>query len=356
MDYDIVIATANRPAMLGLSLPTMLGQTRPPARLIVIDSTPDPAPVERAVRDAAAGSDIPVIFERGPRGAAHQRNAGMKFSEAPVVFFPDDDSLWWPDTAEETMKIYERDTAGEIGGVAHAAITSAPIPLPTNDAAARPLSERVKYRVANIRHRIVNSTVRHPLSVAADSLLRLRPAPAWLDLAGARPIPHIPGFRMTFRRDAMPDPPFNETLRPPRTALEDFDLSLTILRDRLLVEASRAGCYHHRTPGPRADSVTTGLNFMLNLAYITCRHSPPGSRARRALRPYCRVFILEQIGPRSLTKFGREKGRAMRLALSRLDELLTADPAELDAAYKRIFEESLAALGVTKGAPAGVAS
>lgn len=356
MDYDIVIATANRPAMLRLSLPTMLGQTRPPARLIIIDSTPDPAPVESAVRDATAGSTIPVIFERGPRGAAHQRNAGMKHSEAPVIFFPDDDSLWWPDTAEETMKVYERDTAGEIGGVAQAAAADSPVPLPTDAATARPLSERVKYRLANLRHLVVNSTVHHPLSVAADTLLAERATPAWLGDTDARPIPHIPGFRMTFRRDAMPSPPFNETLRPPRTALEDFDLSLTILRDRLLVEATRARCHHHRAPGPRADSVTTGLNFMLNLAYITCRHTPPGSPARRALRPYCRVFILEQLGPRAVTKFGREKGRAMRLALRSFDELLNAVPADLDAAYKRIFEESLATLGVTSGPPVGAAS
>ncbi|RMH30117.1 MAG: glycosyltransferase family 2 protein, partial [Planctomycetota bacterium] len=300
MDYDIVIATANRPAMLALSLPLMLRQTRPPARLIVIDASDDPAPVERAVADATAGAEFPVILERGPRGAAHQRNAGTRLAGAPIVFYPDDDSLWYPDTAEETMRVYERDEAGAIGGVAQADWPEAPIDLPRTGVAARPLSERVKYRLASLRHRALNATIRHPLSIASDSILAGRSAPGWLENAGARLIPHLPGFRMTFRRSALPDPPFNEILRPPRTALEDFDLSLTVARAHLLAEAGRARCHHHRTPGPRADSVTTGLNFMLNLAYITCRHTEPGAPARRALKRYCRVFILEQLGPRSV--------------------------------------------------------
>jgi len=270
----------------------------------------------------------------------------MPHSTAPVVFFPDDDALWRPDTAEETMRVYERDAEGVIGGIAQAETREPPIALPEVGAAARPFSERVKYRIAKGRHWLVNKSIRHPLSIAAEGLLAERPASPWLEDAHARLIPHQPGFRMTFRRSALPDPPFNETLRPPRTALEDFDLSLTVGRTHLLVEATRALSYHHRTPGPRADSVTTGLNFMLNLAYITCRHTAPGAPARRALKRYCRVFMLEQVGPRSVTRFGREKGRAMRLAIARFDELLSAPIDDLDDVYICVFDDCLRALGM----------
>ncbi|RMH23467.1 MAG: hypothetical protein D6693_11495, partial [Planctomycetota bacterium] len=77
---------------------------------------------------------------------------------------------------------------------------------------------------------------------------------------------------------------------------------------------------------------------------ITCRHTEPGAPARRALKRYCRVFILEQLGPRSVTRFGREKGRAMRAAMRRLDEILSAPADALDDVYTRVFCECLATL------------
>ncbi|RMH27078.1 MAG: hypothetical protein D6692_08255, partial [Planctomycetota bacterium] len=79
---------------------------------------------------------------------------------------------------------------------------------------------------------------------------------------------------------------------------------------------------------------------------ITCRHTEPGAPARRALKRYCRVFILEQLGPRSVTRFGREKGRAMRLAIGRFDEFLSAQADRLDAIYADVFDDCLRSLGM----------
>lgn len=347
MDYDIIIVTANRPAMLALSIPTFLAQSRPPKRLIVIDASEDFEPVRRKVEELTAEvSNIEVVVERGPRGITRQRNVGIRYSHAPIIFFPDDDSLWRPDTAEETMRIYERDEEGVIGGVAQAATTVPPIKLPRNDEAARPFSERVKYRLAQARHRALDKVVTKPLNACGQALLADKTPPDWLDSAEARVIPNQPGFRMTFRRSALPDPPFNETLMPPRAALEDFDMSLTVLRTHLLVEATRAFAYHHRAPGPRAEGPRQGLNQFLNHCYVVCRHSPPGSKARQAIKPHARIFFLEQLLFRSLNKYGREKTRAMRLAMSRFDELLAASPESLSETYQRVFHECLERLGV----------
>ena len=59
MDYDIVMATANRPEILLVSLPTMVRQTRPARRLIIADASDDPSAIERAVRQAANNTPRP---------------------------------------------------------------------------------------------------------------------------------------------------------------------------------------------------------------------------------------------------------------------------------------------------------
>ena len=50
----MVIATRNRPEALALSIPLILGQSRKPRKLIVIDSSDDHAPVAEAVAETVA--------------------------------------------------------------------------------------------------------------------------------------------------------------------------------------------------------------------------------------------------------------------------------------------------------------
>jgi hypothetical protein len=46
-----------------------------------------------------------------------QRNQGLKLTTSEIVFFFDDDSLMYPDCAEQIMNIYEADTQGRIVGI-----------------------------------------------------------------------------------------------------------------------------------------------------------------------------------------------------------------------------------------------
>ena len=63
LTYDAVIATRHRIEALKLSIPLLLAQSRPPARLIVIDSSDDHAPVAKTVRDVCTGWDGELIVE-----------------------------------------------------------------------------------------------------------------------------------------------------------------------------------------------------------------------------------------------------------------------------------------------------
>ena len=105
---DVVVdSTAERGAMV-----VVVSTTN-----VVVDSSDDPAGPRRAVEEAARGAPIEVTFIEGPRGASRQRNVGIEFVRADIVMFPDDDSLWAIDTAEEFLRVYDLDTAGEVGAV-----------------------------------------------------------------------------------------------------------------------------------------------------------------------------------------------------------------------------------------------
>lgn len=117
MDYDVVIATRNRLGALKLSVPLILNQEQAPRRLIVVDASDDIKAVRQFMNQVANRQevDFEVLFSKP--NLPYQRNLGLARVISPVVIFPDDDSLWWPGVAKSIMRIYERDTAGDIGGV-----------------------------------------------------------------------------------------------------------------------------------------------------------------------------------------------------------------------------------------------
>jgi hypothetical protein len=138
--YTIVIATRNRPAALRLSIPRMLTQSRLPSQLIV----------------------------NSERGLTRQRNIGMKHVTKPVVFFPEDDSIWFPDTAEAQMVVYESDHEEKIAAVCAA---ESPIPPPDWQINAGPSykmrsSHRIQQRFGAIRTRLETKFIPDPAKVS----------------------------------------------------------------------------------------------------------------------------------------------------------------------------------------------
>ncbi len=67
LDYDIIIATANRPEILRVSLPSMMRQTRPAQALIIADASDDHEAVVRTVREVTAGAPFAVHVFQAPK-------------------------------------------------------------------------------------------------------------------------------------------------------------------------------------------------------------------------------------------------------------------------------------------------
>lgn len=131
--YATIVATRNRPEALALSLPLMLGQSRLPEEIVVVDSSDDPAANKALIGRLASETDVPLHHITSRAGLSFQRNIGLERISSEVVFFPDDDSLVLPGALEAIMRIYDRDTCQIIGGVCSA---EAKTPPPTGSCPA----------------------------------------------------------------------------------------------------------------------------------------------------------------------------------------------------------------------------
>lgn len=114
--YSIVIATYERPAELRTTLDSLTAQTRPAARVIIVDSSRDEQ--TRAVVDDFTAR-LPLHYERALRpSAAVQRNQGAAHVATPLIAFLDDDVFIPTGTFATICAAFDHDETGRIGGIA----------------------------------------------------------------------------------------------------------------------------------------------------------------------------------------------------------------------------------------------
>ncbi len=343
MNYDIVIATRNRPDVLGLSIPTFLAQSRRPQAMIIVDASDDPKPAKEQVARVTASADgIRVEHHHTQPGLTAQRELALSRVQSPVVMLPDDDSLWFEGAAEAVMRVYERDQDQHIGGVAmHEMRTPPPGSLPDQEQAdQRSLSEKLIYRLSPIRAAIENRITPSPMERVGYDLMRARIKPAWLHEVGATPVPFQHGFKMSFRTESIHSSGGFDTTLDAYALYEDFDASYKVAAHQLLVRANGARVYHHRQPGKRANARSTGIMLMLNLAYVTCRHTEVDSPTRRMLHGYAKVRYLQYL-PRSRSQFGRGRLEGFKSAMRCLDTIIQTPRDDLPALYRRLVDECM---------------
>ena len=346
MEFDVVVATRNRPDLLAPTLRSILAQDRLPARLIIVDSSDDPAPVREVVQQASANKPVVATAVHSGPGLTRQRNVGLARVEAPVVMFPDDDVIWAPGATEAVMRIYERDEQHRIAGVALQEVRTPPEGYPEveQNRQSKNLSTELIYRFSPLRARLERFVQENPIILRGrqllDEQLAGNPAPQWLRDVHAHPIPAMIGFKMTFRTDAIRASGFDEELCP-YSVYEDNDACLSAQRHGILVEAEDALVFHNRAPGGRAPRIATGVMLLLNPTYITCKHSPVGSSARKAIPKYLKLRGL-QYRLRARGEVGKARLEGYRRAMKHMPRLLEAEGDELRQRYIEAIRASTA--------------
>jgi GT2 family glycosyltransferase len=114
-----VVPTKDRPDDLRKMLRSLVGQTRRPDQVIVVDGSSEPVQCVVEEFPELAANYVRVF----PPGLAKQRNAGMAVlrPEISVAGYLDDDLVLEPDATEKMMKFFE-DARDDVGGAAFSII------------------------------------------------------------------------------------------------------------------------------------------------------------------------------------------------------------------------------------------
>ena len=323
LQYTTVIVTRHRPEALALSLPLILGQSHPPARTLVVDSSDDPSENQAIVAANRAASGQHVDHMASPPGMTVQRNVGLAKVDTPIVFFPDDDSLLHPGTMAEIMQAYAQDTEGLVGGVCAAEALTPPDGALSDAKYAMSLGDRLRKPIAATRFWVERKLAPEPFLLAARRLMAERRYPDWVDGETIVPVEWMTGFRMSFRTDLIRAQGFDETLGR-YAQFEDTDASLKILKSHALIGVRRAQIYHYKAPARRSGGFTMGAIQILNRAYLLARHAVGQEgiedRLSRQLRTFSAYKCLQyRFGARS--EFGRDRLAGAQAAMGYLDQL-----------------------------------
>lgn len=345
LDWALVIATKDRIEALQVCVTLALDQTRPPAEVIVVDASRD-------WHDHAAR--IGAIMERRPGiGFRHlpaalpsltvQRNQGIALARAAVLFLLDDDSFMYPDCAERIMAIYDADAEARIGG-----IQTGIAPHPPRDGLNAGARKRQGARSASagtseggirswlMQHLFLMNKALLFIPYDAPPSARSLPAgspPA--SIAGQQVVPTtlFQGYRMTFRRQAVLEEPFDELLRYYCPG-EDVDASYRVSRRHRLLTAPEARLHHFTAASGRIDRFSTTVLSVLNQAVLLRRHAADQAAARRRFFALLwRRLLAETLKDALSRRFGFPQARGILRARAGARRIFAMPPEALAEWY-----------------------
>lgn len=290
LNWALVIATLDRIDILCEAVQLALGQTRPPAEVIIVDAS---------VNLEEARQRVKAVLERFPdvrlehvaaqeKSLTVQRNQGAALARADILFMIDDDSLMYPDCAEAIMRVYEVDPHQEIAGVQ--AVLADDLPTGTTVSMTR----KEKGDVGNLERRqfvaLRKWLRRHlflmdaqALFIPYDGAYPYRPAPPDVTALSVAPSCLFHGCRMTFRRSVVMKERFESILRSYCPG-EDLDASYRMSRHGALLTCHDALLYHYEVAGGRIDRYKVSHLSVLNQSVCLRLHARDAVRARRAFR------------------------------------------------------------------------
>jgi glycosyltransferase involved in cell wall biosynthesis len=286
----------------------MLEQSRPPSQLIVIDSSDDHQATVDVVKDSVREFPIDLTILPSERGLTLQRNASLPLIKHPVVFFPDDDSIWFPGVAAAQMEVYVRDEAGRIAAVCAAESSSPPPDWELEVASSYQMNwkHRLQQKIAATRVKVESRFFPDPALLLGKSFWP--PAselPHWLAEEDVVVVPWMTGFRMSFRTEVIRQVRFDENLTR-YSLFEDIDASFGAWQLGWVVGARKARVYHYRSPEKRDQGRRLGAQQLLNKAYVIHKHSPLGHPARERMNAFARYKVFQyRMG--AMDSFGRER-------------------------------------------------
>ena len=345
--WALVVCTYRRPDVLLRSLRAATRQSIPPTEIIVVDASPDWETTRNRVTQEIAPCAPPTINWQYVHAQAArlpaQRNQGIALATADILFLIDDDSILYPDCAEEILNVYAADTHRKI-----AAVGAMPLPGPPPDGQGlppqatpttwiTPNTPAWKRLLLALRHRLAA-----PFDRGEDSFLpyalhwprqTIPPDLAHLDL---QPAKALNGFRMTFRRDVITQVGFLGMLVG-SAPFEDIEATHRATQHGLVVNAKRARLCHLAWSSARLNHFSLSALWAMNAAVLQVLHGQDKPALERIWRRRTAKAMWFELAKDLLKRRWRLPAfNGLRVARRLLPRIYSMTPMQLERWYPRV--------------------
>ncbi|BAP55046.1 glycosyl transferase, family 2 [Thioploca ingrica] len=350
LDWGLVIATYKREEILPRCLHLAVQQTLPPQEIIVVDASPnwektrDNIMLELVTQHPSINWQY-VQAKRASLTA--QRNQGIDLATADILFLIDDDSLMYPDCAEEIMRVYSHDITHKVVGImAHWE------PLPPdrmvvtkdNQPPAARSKLRNKLQTIHFHFKQFIGQLLVPTEVNYDFPRPKYTIPATLAGMAIHQVPNLLGFCMTFRRKIFEHLHFEEILEA-YAANEDIDVSFRARRHGILLRALNARICHMQAAGGRLSKSAVAALRALNQAVLNCLHNSNVAHFKKIYpKLLWRMLIKLTIKDILSRNFSCPSTRGVWFALRHYQTVFSKQPDELRAWYPGFQRKIMAEL------------
>lgn len=283
LTWSLALATYERLDVLVDCIDCVLSQTYPPIEIVVVDGSKDWLANKEVISNKVSGIEG-IRFEyleAEIKSAAAQRNQAASRCTGDVLFLIDDDTLMYPNCAQEIMQLYELDVEGKISAVAGSNVSLSPLQNAQEEVqllSSSPGGGQIKQWI----RKVLNANNRF---VPYDDDFPCYEIPGGVSKENIAVCKTLPGFSLTMRRKIVIEEKFESRLKR-YSADEDSDLTYRASRRGPLIKALNAHLHHIGSPGGRLSVFSTTALTSINIVYLHRLHSSNLKRSKTRLRAF----------------------------------------------------------------------
>lgn len=345
LTWSLVIPTYQRQAVLLRCLRCAAQQTCLPKEIIVIDASPQWQQTYTQVMQELVPTfpKIQWTYVQAKRlSSAAQRNQGIDLASAEIIFLIDDDSLMYPDCAQEVMSIYQQDREHQVAGIMPALEVIPPDlqSLSSSVPSSKSFSNQWQILQSYLRGKAKRFIGDDDIFIPYDFYFPKYSLPESLKDKGVHPVAMVHGARMSYRKQILDQIRFEEILE--RYAVnEDNDVCYRASRLGMLLHALKAKVCHLQVSEGRVSRFAATALWGLNQAVLHCLHSSDLTQFKKRFSKLLWKRLFTQTLKDLLDRrWSLPSTRGIWFVLQHQEEIFSRSPDELREWYP-LFQKTL---------------